>query len=219
MKHILEADGILYDIGPRRILSDVYIKCETGKITALLGRNGQGKTCLLNTIYGLSGAQSKSIRIDKTFLKDPGSKPGLLTYLPQNSFLPGSLKIKEVFADFDVSISDFLNHFPEFESYATKRINNLSSGEIRLMETYLIIQSNSWFSMLDEPFLLLSPLNIEKLKQILKAASKTKGILITDHLYNDVLEIADFIYVLKNGKTFSVSSVEGIEEYGYLVKR
>ena len=38
MIHTLEADGIQLDFGLRRLLSDVYLKCETGKITGLLGR-------------------------------------------------------------------------------------------------------------------------------------------------------------------------------------
>lgn len=42
MIHKLEADSISLEFGSRRILSDVYLKCETGKITGLLGRNGNG---------------------------------------------------------------------------------------------------------------------------------------------------------------------------------
>jgi len=42
MTHRLEADSIFLHFGERKILSDIYIKCETGKITGLLGRNGTG---------------------------------------------------------------------------------------------------------------------------------------------------------------------------------
>jgi ATPase subunit of ABC transporter with duplicated ATPase domains len=50
MKHILEADSVQLQFGERKILSDVYLKCETGKITGLLGRNGEGKSCLMRII-------------------------------------------------------------------------------------------------------------------------------------------------------------------------
>ncbi len=52
MNHKLEVDGVQLSFGLNQILSDVYFKCDTGKITGLLGRNGAGKTCLMNIIYG-----------------------------------------------------------------------------------------------------------------------------------------------------------------------
>ena len=50
--HTLEVNSIQLEFDGRRILSDIYIKCETGKITGLLGRNGQGKSCLMKIMYG-----------------------------------------------------------------------------------------------------------------------------------------------------------------------
>ena len=47
MIHKLEADGIQLAFDERKILTDIYIKCQTGRITGLLGRNGQGKSCLM----------------------------------------------------------------------------------------------------------------------------------------------------------------------------
>ncbi len=42
MKHQMEADSIQLEFGSRSILSDIHIRCETGTITGLLGRNGEG---------------------------------------------------------------------------------------------------------------------------------------------------------------------------------
>ena len=63
MTHKLEADSIHLEFKGRRILSDIYLKCETGKITGLLGRNGEGKTCLMEIIYGTLKSE-KSVRFD-----------------------------------------------------------------------------------------------------------------------------------------------------------
>jgi ABC-type multidrug transport system ATPase subunit len=82
------------------ILSDIFIKCETGKIVGLLGRNGQGKTSLLKTVYGELKTESKSIRFDKTSITQPFKRPDLLMYLPQFNFLPKFLALKRIFADF-----------------------------------------------------------------------------------------------------------------------
>ena len=45
-KHILEIDSVELSFGDRRILSGVYLAVETGGVTAVLGRNGCGKSCL-----------------------------------------------------------------------------------------------------------------------------------------------------------------------------
>jgi ABC-type multidrug transport system ATPase subunit len=64
MVHTLEADNILLEFGLRQVLSDIHIHCRTGEITGLLGRNGQGKTCLMKILYGDLNASSYSVRFD-----------------------------------------------------------------------------------------------------------------------------------------------------------
>ena len=45
MTNILEIDSVLLEFGTHRVLQNVYLKCQTGNITGLLGRNGTGKSC------------------------------------------------------------------------------------------------------------------------------------------------------------------------------
>ena len=97
MNHILEADGILLEFNARRILSNIYLKCNTGEITGILGRNGEGKTCLMNIIYGNLNPLSKSIRFDSISVPQAFKRPDFLTYLPQFNFIPGHLTIKNIF--------------------------------------------------------------------------------------------------------------------------
>lgn len=215
MKHRLEADGIMLDFGARRILADVYLKCETGKITGLLGRNGQGKTCLMNIVYGTLPALSKSVRFDGQSVYHAFKRADLLTYLPQFNFIPGFLSIRRVFDDFDLDIADFNNHFPEFNMPSSTVMRELSGGQRRLIEVYVVLMSLSKFSMLDEPFSQLMPLHIERLKALLQVEKKRKGFLITDHLYQQVTDICDDLYLLANGKTHLVRDFSDIERLGY----
>ena len=50
-KHILEIDSVELSFGDRRILSGVYLAVETGGVTAVLGRNGCGKSCLMKILF------------------------------------------------------------------------------------------------------------------------------------------------------------------------
>lgn len=215
MIHKLEVDSVLLEYGSRRILSDIYLKCETGKVTGLLGRNGNGKTSLMNIIFGSLVPSSKSVRFDGASVPKAYASPGLLGYLPQFNFIPGNLTLKRVFADFNLDYSSFEKHFPEFKSALYSRVLGLSGGQRRLLELYVILKSGSKFVLLDEPFSHLSSLMIGLIKELLEEEKKNKGILITDHLYRHVIEAADDLYVLAEGNLQLVKQLEDIERLGY----
>jgi len=214
MTHTLEADSIHLQFRERRILSSIYLKSETGKITGLLGRNGQGKSCLMNIIYGTLSSE-KSVRIDNTTQHEAFKRPDLLLYLPQFNFIPKSLSLKRVFQDFALDYSSFSGKFPELASKYKSSIGSLSGGGQRLIELYVIVKSKSLFAMLDEPFTHLGPAQIEQVKELLLEEKLKKGLVITDHMYTHIIDICDNLYVLSNGKTHLTRSVEDIESLGY----
>jgi ABC-type multidrug transport system ATPase subunit len=216
MIHTLEADGIQLNFGLNRILSDVYLKCETGKITGLLGRNGQGKSCLMNVMLGTLKASSNSVRFDSNVIRDVGKRPELLLYLPQFNFIPKGLKVKQVLADFQLSYADFENRFPEFGEKLDLKVSHLSGGQWRTLEIYIIVKKPSLFAMLDEPFTHLNPIQIDKIKAFLQEEKANKGFLITDHMYRHLLDISDTVYLLKNGRTHLTKTVQDLDDLGYV---
>lgn len=215
MIHTLEADGIQLYFSNRKVLSDVYIKCETGKVTGLLGRNGQGKSCLMQVIYGSLQIDIKSVRFDGRYVAKPYQRSDLLLYMPQFNFIPGKLTIKRVFEDFDLLYGDFEEMFPTGIINDKTRMESLSGGQRRLIELYIIIKAQSQFAMLDEPFSHLSPVQIDRVKQLIEDEKRNKGFLITDHMFRHVSDIADSIYLLANGKVHLTASFEDLEYHGY----
>jgi len=214
MKHILEADSIQLEFKGRKILSDIYLKCETGKITGLLGRNGQGKSCLMQIINGTLNCE-KSVRIDNLPQKNAYGFPNMLLYLPQFNFIPKSLSLQRIFLDFGLDYSLFQIRFPEFKNRHRQKIKQFSGGEQRLIALYLIVKPKTFFAILDEPFTHLNPVQIEKVRELLIEEKENKGILITDHMYKNVTDISDTMYILSNGKTHLTQSPEDIETLGY----
>lgn len=84
-----------------------------------------------------------------------------------------------------------------------------------MLELYVILKSNSKFLLLDEPFSHLSPLMIEVIKEHLEEEKKNKGILITDHLYRHVIDVADDLYLLAEENVHLVKQMTDIERLGY----
>lgn len=215
MKHVLEADGIQLEFNGRKILSDIYLQCETGNITGLLGRNGQGKSCLMNIIYGSLPCE-KSVRFDRISIREPYKRTDLIRYLPQFHYLPKSLSLQHVFSDFELEYNAFTETFPEFIAKQKDTIGRLSGGERRLVEIYILIKSTAQFVILDEPFTQLTPIQIEKVKLLLLEEKENKGLLITDHIYRHILDVSDRIYVLSHGRIHITKDITDLERLGYI---
>ncbi len=214
MKHILEADGIQLEYDNRKILLRIYLKCETGNITGLLGKNGTGKSCLMRIIHSSLECES-SIRINGKSIKHLPQNKKQILYLPQHHFIPKHLTLKSVFSHHAINYSTFVNKFPEFSTKYKNSIGSLSGGERRIVETYLLIVSKALFVLLDEPFTHLSPVQIESIIALILEEKSNKGFLVSDHLFQHILSISNNLYLLKDGATILINNQEEIESLGY----
>jgi lipopolysaccharide export system ATP-binding protein len=200
--HQLSANSILLTFGHRPILSDINLRLRTGTISGLLGRNGTGKSCLLQILYGTLPATAHSITFDGQPVSRPYHDPRLIRFLPQFNFIPKSLSLRRVLDDFQLEFSDLEKRFPEFSQTWRKLIGQLSGGHRRFIELYIIIRSASRFALLDEPFTHLMPLQVEKVKELLLEYRSKKAFLLTDHLFRDVTAVSDQLYILSEGTTY-----------------
>ena len=102
----LEIDSVTLSFNGRKVLSDIYLKCDTGEIVGLIGRNGAGKSCLLKLLFGSLQGENQSIRLNKTYSRKPYAIPRTIHYLHQDGFampylsfedLAGSLSSRKTF--------------------------------------------------------------------------------------------------------------------------
>lgn len=215
MTNLLEVDSVILEFDSKRVLQNVYLKNETGKVTGLLGRNGAGKSCLMKIMFGELIPIDKSIRINGNALVTAARSPKDLRYLPQKRFVPNSLTIKRIFSDFKLDFADLIFNFPEFEKFYKSKLTNLSGGERRIIEIYTILASQTKFCMLDEPFSQVMPIHVDSIKKLILREKENKGIIITDHMYKHIVDICDDLYVINNGKTYLTKSIEDLETLGY----
>lgn len=212
----LEIDNIELSFDNKNILRGVYLKSESGKVTGILGRNGSGKTSLLNILFGSLKSKYKSIRIDGKLIKEPLFLSNNVSYLPQHKLLAKKIKISTCFKLFNIDWNIFVNDFEHFRFFKNHYTSELSGGELRLLETYLILNSDKSIILLDEPFSNLAPLYISKIKDIIEHKKLDKIILLTDHLYEEIVSLSDDLYFLKNGCSKLIHNMEDLENEGYL---
>jgi len=214
----LEFDSLYLEFGFHRVLSSIYMKCSTGRIVGLLGRNGSGKSCLMRIVFGALRVEASSVRLNKRALLGNYVKRQVIAYLPQDDLLPPFVKFSQAIKLYRVDVRKMINHFPEITEFADRRPDEVSSGQRRFFEALLLIYSPHPFCIMDEPFSGLMPLQVEKLMGILQDEKRNKGFLITDHLHRSVRSLADDLYVLANGKTYKINSDEQLVELGYLTE-
>jgi lipopolysaccharide export system ATP-binding protein len=212
----LKVDSVQLSFNDRKILQDVFIQCSQGEIVGLLGRNGSGKSSLLKIIFGSLTPSYKYVSIGDEFIYD-GYRHGHIAYLPQHNYLPHGIKISSLAG---ILIDEvFWDEFAKqeiFEKHQHKTVGQLSGGELRMLETLMIVFNKADFILLDEPFTHISPVQTEFFKPIIKDCAKRKGIIITDHQYNSVLDVSDRIIILENGCTKPVVNEDDLITFGYL---
>jgi ABC-type lipopolysaccharide export system ATPase subunit len=217
MSNLLEVDSIRKEFGTNQVLTDISLKCHPGDIIGLLGRNGSGKSTLLKIIFGTLNTDYKFIRINDSIVNQPFKTKNTIAYLNQDNFLPKNITVEqviEIYSD-DLDQKGFLDDEVLSKVLRTK-IRNLSGGESRYLEVKLLLNLDALFVLLDEPFNGISPLQVELIKKMIIDKSLKKGILLTDHDYRNVLDVANKYYLLFDGGLKSVKTKQDLIYWGYI---
>lgn len=217
VKNVLEVDSIQKQYQGKNIISDLYLKCETTDIVGILGRNGSGKSTFLKILFGIVAADFKFVRIDGLSKSKTEDLLNEISYLPQDNFIPNLFSVEKTI---QLSITkDKWKAFYEDEMIQmirNKKIKYLSSGQLRYLEIKLILNKKTKFVLLDEPYNGLSPIMIEKVNTLIVENSKRRGIIITDHNYENVIKISTKLALMQEGKMHHLKDKSELVTRGYL---
>ena len=195
-------DSMFFYYPDLMVLKGVYLEVEKGKITCLIGRNGSGKSTLFQIAAGQLQTNNGLTFINGDRFHKPSKKERFehIAYLPQISFLPKSLKVRNLID------TDRFQHDEIIRRIFDNRIRKLSTGERRYVEILFVLSLNRDYVLLDEPFTGLSPIIIEKINQhIRNFKEQGTGILISDHYMRYVLDVGEVFYLLENGEVKTLS--------------
>ena len=195
----------------------------SGEILGLLGPNGAGKTTTLHAVLGLLEPTAGSVRVF-------GCSPitHRLTVLPRLNFasvdvdLPSNLTVGEclrVFAGLYTiprpaqRIAELMQRL-ELNAFAAHAIGSLSSGERMRLKICKALLNQPELLVLDEPTLSLDPYMAQKVRDLLKAIQRERGmaILHTSHNMQEVESFCDRIIFLHHGKALADGSPRTVLE-------
>lgn len=217
--NLLEIKNLNKSFKNKVILKNLAFEFVTGETNVIFGRNGSGKSTLLKLIYGILKPDDLELKINGELIKNNNViLDNRIGYLPQDNFLPKSLKVSEVIRMYfnDGDKQDKIFYAPRINTIQNRKIGQLSIGERRYFEIILLGNLNHKFLLLDEPFSMIEPLFIEIIKDFLNTLKETKGLIITDHYYEDAMQIADKIFLIKDGNKINIHDRIDLIEHGYL---
>ncbi|ARO15280.1 urea transport system ATP-binding protein [Ketogulonicigenium robustum] len=206
----LTISGLTAGYSQTRILEDIDLSVPAGGRTAVLGRNGMGKTTLFASIAGQTRRHGGTIRLDNTELTalDGAARARAgLGYVPQNRAIFRSLTVEENLLSGlkDRPRSAIEEAYTLFPRLAERRQNmggQLSGGEQQMLTTARTILGQPRLLMLDEPLEGLAPVICDALMEAFTqlAASGTMTILLVEQRLKAAFDFADTIVILERGR-------------------
>ena len=202
----LLVDSVHLEFDKLQVLQSAFITAQTGRVTGVLGRNGCGKSCLFKCVMGGIKPQNIFVRFNDEPETDYAHIGKRVKYLPQNVFMPANMTLGEAFDLYGVDYDGLVAFDNKFHTYERMTSGQLSGGEVRIAEMYMVLNSEAEFCILDEPFSNVAPKYVEMMQQLIQQHKATKGIIISDHMYESVMDITDDVliprYITKNGVHF-----------------
>jgi urea transport system ATP-binding protein len=212
-KPVLSVRGLGVYYGESQVLRDVNLELRPGRITALMGRNGVGKTTLLKAVVGLLKARSGEVRFQGRAVNDlpPEKRARMgLAYVPQGREIFPKLTIEENLLMGLEARTDGLKRIPEDEIYGLfpflaqmkKRLGgNLSGGQQQQLAIARALVGGPRVLLLDEPTEGIQPSIIQDIERVLTGL-KEKGdmaILLVEQYLDFARRLGDDFYIMERG--------------------
>ena len=194
------------------VLSDINLKFEDGKMYAIIGANGSGKSLILKALSGYNKLTSgkvlqdgNEIKKNNNYIEDAGiiiENPVMVNEYTINENLEYLKKMSE--NNKEIDLEKWYKYF-EIEEYKEKRFSELSLGTKQKVALIQAFMHNPKNILLDEPFNALDKKAVIKVKELLiEEKKKGKLIIIVTHINDEILEECDEVIELENGKVSKI---------------
>jgi branched-chain amino acid transport system ATP-binding protein len=208
MAELLKVEGLKSGYGEAVVVQGIDLQLDPGQSLALLGRNGTGKTTLLNTLVGVTRRHAGRITLagqDITALPPFRRAAAGIGWVPQERNIFKSLTVHEnlsaVARPGAWTVQRAYEMFPRLAERKTNMGNQLSGGEQQMLAVARALVLNPKLLLLDEPLEGLAPIIVEELLRSIARVVRDEGMsaIIVEQNPRLILPITDTAVVLDRG--------------------
>jgi len=208
MPDLLVIDKLCAGYGEAVVLSDVSLSLSEGQALALLGRNGMGKTTLINSIVGVTRYLSGSIALDGadiTRLRPEQRAHAGIGWVPQERNIFKSLTVHENLTAVALpgrwTTDKVYGLFPRLEERRQNLGNQLSGGEQQMLAVGRALVLNPRVMLLDEPLEGLAPIIVDELLAALRRIIRDEGMsaILVEQNAKKILGVTDRAIIVERG--------------------
>jgi len=213
MSEALALSGVDALYGESHVLHEVSFTLDAGKVLALLGRNGAGKTTCMSTIIGFLRPRRGEIRL----FGDPVSRlvPEAIArkgvgFVPQGRRIFATLTVRENLvvsgrsragAPVPWNLERVVNLFPRLKERLQQVAGSLSGGEQQMLAIGRALMGNPRVLLMDEPSEGLAPLIVAEVgRTIARLKQEGQSILLVEQNVKLALDLADEVVILNTGR-------------------
>jgi branched-chain amino acid transport system ATP-binding protein len=208
MPDLLCIEALRAGYGEAVVLPQMSLRLPEGQVLALLGRNGTGKTTLINSIVGVTRRFGGTISLgglDITRMRPDQRARAGIGWVPQERNIFRSLTVEEnmtaVAQPGPWDVAKIYQMFPRLEERRNNFGNQLSGGEQQMLAIGRALTLNPKVLLLDEPTEGLAPIIVEELLAALGTITRAGGIcsVIVEQNAQKILGLADRAVILERG--------------------
>ena len=224
MSVAIEIKNVSHNFKDKVVCDNISMDFEENKIYGLLGKNGTGKSTLINIITNQLICKSGEVKI---FGENPRENVSVLEYIcvvREKEFFDLTYKVKDIFKayscfykGYDYELQDKLCRL--FEINKKLVYKKLSRGMKTLVSNIIGICSNAPITIFDEPTIGLDAVNRQEFYNVLLESymNKNRTIIISTHLINEVEELLEKVVMIKDGKIRVNDYIEEVREKSYYI--
>ncbi len=208
MRELLKIDRLRAGYGEAVVLKDVSLSLAEGQALALLGRNGMGKTTLVNSIVGVTRHRGGTVSLDGkdiTRLRPDQRAHAGIGWVPQERNIFKSLTVEEnmtaIARPGPWTLDKVFSVFPRLAERRRNLGNQLSGGEQQMLAVARALVLNPRIMLLDEPLEGLAPIIIEELLGVMRKIIRGEGLsaILVEQNAHKILGVTDRAVIIERG--------------------
>ncbi len=221
---MIEIKDLNKSYGSTKVLKDINLQLEEGKIYGLLGRNGVGKTTLLNIMSNTLKRDSGKVFFHGEEVYENSKALENIAIVKESGFGVEDIKLRKIFQAgrilykyWDEEYADFL--IKEFKINLKKNYSKLSRGNKTIVALVIGLASRAPLTMFDEPSLGLDAAFRYKFYNLLleDVEKYPRTVIISTHLIDEVTNLFEEIIILKDGEVYLKDELENLMEKAYFL--